>query len=115
MASLVNYNFQLYYRAVKTNIDADALSMVSWPRCVPDTLGTHHQVTTVAVQAMQEPTLEDPASHTDAYSCNLHILDPVGDGPQVAYMTTDNWHQAQSADPVQGLVISRMQYGTLGQ
>ena len=42
VASLANYNFQLYYRAGKTNIDVDALSRMSWPRCVPDTLGTHH-------------------------------------------------------------------------
>ena len=49
VTSLANYNFKLYYRAGKTNIDADALSGVSWPRCVPNTLGTHHQVTAVAV------------------------------------------------------------------
>ena len=29
VASLGNYNFQLYYRAEKTNINADALSRVS--------------------------------------------------------------------------------------
>ena len=42
VASLANYNFQLYYRAGKTNIDADVLLRVSWPRCMPKTLGTHH-------------------------------------------------------------------------
>ena len=30
-------------------------------------------------------------------------------------MTTNKWHQAQLADPVLGLVITRMQDGTLGQ
>ena len=33
---LANYNFQLYYRAGKTNIDVNALLRVSWPRCVPN-------------------------------------------------------------------------------
>ena len=43
VASLANYNFQLYYRAGKINIDVDALlRVVSWPRSVPDTLGTHN-------------------------------------------------------------------------
>ena len=42
MASLANYNFQLYYREGKINIDVDALSRVSLPGCVPDTLDTHH-------------------------------------------------------------------------
>ena len=31
VASLANYNFQLYYRAEKTNIDADSLLRVTWP------------------------------------------------------------------------------------
>ena len=42
VASLANYNFQLYYRAGRTNIDGDALFRVSWPGCVPKTLDIHH-------------------------------------------------------------------------
>ena len=38
VASLANYSFRLHYRAGKTNIDADALSRVSWPECMPDNL-----------------------------------------------------------------------------
>ena len=49
VASLANYNFQLYCRAGKTNIDVDALSWVPWPGCVPNTSGTHHQVTAAVV------------------------------------------------------------------
>ena len=112
---MVNYNLQLYYREGKTNIDVDAFWMVSWPQCVPKTLGTHHQVTAVAVQTLQEATLKGPAIPTEVFSCNEHILDPVGDGPQVTCMTIDDWHQAQWAAPVLGLVISRMQDGILGQ
>ena len=36
VTSLANYNFRLHYWAGKTNIDADALSRVSWPECMPD-------------------------------------------------------------------------------
>ena len=42
VASLVNYNFQLYYRAGKIYINVDALLRMSWPGCVTNTLGTHH-------------------------------------------------------------------------
>ena len=45
VASLANYNFRLHYQAGKTNIDADALSRVSWPECMPDNLGTSLKVT----------------------------------------------------------------------
>ena len=86
VASLANYNFQLYYRAGKTNIDADALLRVSWSACVPNTSGTHHWVTAVAVQALQEATREGSNSPIDAYSCSLHVLDLLGDSLQVACM-----------------------------
>ena len=49
MASLANYIFHMFCRAGKTNVDADTLLRVSWPRCVPKTLGTHHWVTAAAV------------------------------------------------------------------
>ena len=42
VASLANYNFQLYYRAEKTNINVVALSRVSWPGCMSDTSDTPH-------------------------------------------------------------------------
>ena len=115
VASLANYNFQLYYQAGKTNINADALSRVSWPGCMPDNSGTHLQVTAVAVQAMQEAVIEGPISPIEAYSCNLHILDSVLDSQQVTCMTMEDWCQAQQTDPILSLVITRLQDRTLGQ
>ena len=49
VTSLANYNFRLHYRAGKANIDADALSRVSWPGCMPDNSATYLKVTTAAV------------------------------------------------------------------
>ena len=49
VTSLANYNFRLYYRAGKANIDADALLRVSWPGCMPASSGTHLKVTAAAV------------------------------------------------------------------
>ena len=62
VVSLAMYNFQLYYRAGKTNFDADALLRVSWPGCMLKTLDTHHQVTATGVQALQKATLKGSAS-----------------------------------------------------
>ena len=113
--SLANCNFQLYYQARKTNIDVDALSRVPWPGCMPDNSGTHLKVTAAAVQAVQKAALKGLTSPTEAYSCNLHILDAVQDSQQVICMILEDWHQAQQADPILSLVISRLQDGTLGQ
>ena len=43
VASLANYNFRLHYRAGKANINANALSRVSWPECMPESSGTGSQ------------------------------------------------------------------------
>ena len=54
VASLANYNFILHYWAGKANIDADALLSVSWPECMPDSLGTGLKVNSAAVRTIQE-------------------------------------------------------------
>ena len=119
--SLANYNFQLYYRAGKTDIDADALSwcpgLAVCPMLWAPTTESlqqqcmscrRHGVTAAAVYVMQEATLKGHMSPTEVYSCDLHVLDPVGDGPQVTCMTTSEWCQALRVDLVLGLVIARM-------
>ena len=115
VSSLANFNFWLYYRVDKTNIDADDLLRVSWPVCMPDNSGTHLQVMAATVQAVQEAALKGSTSPMEAYSCNLHVLDIIHDSQQVACMTIEDWHQAQQADPTLSLVIVRLWDGTLGQ
>ena len=41
--------FWLHYRAGKTNINVDALSRVSCPRCMTDTIGMYQHITTAVV------------------------------------------------------------------
>ena len=115
VASLAYYNFGLHYWARKANINADALSRVSWSGCVSDDLGTHLKVTAAAVWAVQEAAHEGPTSPTKAYSYDLHILDAVQDSQQVTCMTLEDWHQAQQEDHTLSLVIFRLWGGTLRQ
>ena len=88
MASLANYNFQLYYRVGKANINADVFLKVSWPMYKPNASGTQHQITAMAVWAIQQATLKGPASLIEACSCDLCVMDPVEDGLQVTCLTT---------------------------
>ena len=115
VASLANYNFRLHYQVGKTNIDADALSRVSWPECMPDNLGTSLKVTAAAIRAIQEAALDQPACPIEAYSYDLHVVGAVQDSQQVAQMTLDDWHQVQEEDPVLGIIIKRLKEGTLEQ
>ena len=75
----------------------------------------HIQVTAEAVLAIQKAALKGSASPTEAYSSNAHVLDSVKDSQQVTCMTTDDWLQAQWADPVLSLIIASLQDGTLSQ
>ena len=63
VASLANYNFRLHYRAGKTNIDADALSRVSWPECMPDNSGTSLKVTATAIMGNPRGCLRKACLH----------------------------------------------------
>ena len=77
MASLADYNFQLHYRAQKTNVNMNALSRVSRPRCMTDTMGIYYWVTATAVWAVQEATLKGLMTPIGAYSCDVYALDPI--------------------------------------
>ena len=115
VASLANYNFRLHYWVGKTNIDADALSRVSWPECMPDISGTSLKVTAAAIRAIQEAAFQKPVCSIEAYSYDLHVIGAIQDSQQVAQMTLDAWHQAQEVDPVLGIIIKRLREGTLEQ
>ena len=97
--------FQSYY--------IHALS--SWLGCMPDDSGTHLQVMTTAEWAVQEAAQKGPISPKEAYSCDLHILDPIQDSEQVVCMSLKDWHQDQQVDPSLSIVIARLWDGTLGQ
>ena len=115
VTSLANSNFRLHYRTGKANIDADALSRISWPGCMPDNTSTHIKVTAAAMQAVQEAALQGPASPMEAYSSDLHVLDKLQGSNQVASMTLKDWCQAQDVDPILSLVIFTLRDGMLGK
>ena len=82
---------------------------------MPDSSGTHLKVTAAAMQAVQEAALQGPISPIEAYSSDLHILDILQDSKQITSMTLEDWCQAQEADPVLSLVITRLIDGMLGK
>ena len=112
---MANYNFRLHYWAGKANIDADALSRVSWPKCMSDSLGTSLKVNAAAIRTIQDAALDQPACPIEAYNCDLHVIGAMQDRQQVAEMTLEDWQQAQEVDPVLHIIIKRLREGTLDQ
>ena len=115
VASLANYNFRLHYRSGKANIDADALSRVSWLECMPDSSGTGLKVNAAAVRAIQEAALDQPACPIEVYSKDIHVMGEMQDSQQVAQMTLDDWQKVQEADPALATIIERLKAGALDQ
>ena len=108
VASLANYNFYLHFQQERLILIQMPLLRVSWLGCMPNNLGTHLKVTAPVVWAVQEAALKGPTSPIQAYSCDLHVLDSVQDGLQVACMTMEDWCEAQQADLTLNLVITRL-------
>ena len=47
VAALAFYNFEIYYRSGKHNIDADSLSRIKWPESVDDVVANRNSCTGV--------------------------------------------------------------------
>ena len=92
IANLANYNFQIFYRSGKSNIDADALSRIPW-----EVIQTDHEQTGPIVKSL---LLHKPASVRVPHLPNAVI--PVRE----LIVRTDyqlsktQWKEEQSADPV---------------
>ena len=94
VASLVNYDFQLFYKSGKTNIEADALSRI--PR------EEYHKLEELVVKALLKASQE-----TDWTDFNGNPTEIVCKSSQTVTekMTTEQWKKEQAEDETIGEVI----------
>ena len=78
-------------------------------------MGTGLKVNAVAIRAIQEAALDQPACPIEAYSYDMHVVGAVQDSQQVAQMTLDDWQQVQEADPALATIMERLKVGALDQ
>ena len=97
VASLANYNFRIFYKSGKTNVEADALSRI--PR------EKHQVIDQPAVRAIINAT-----DCTDWSDYNLNPCDVVCKSTQMVVhkKTRDDWKIEQENDPIIGPVIQAM-------
>ena len=97
VASLTNYDFRIFYKTSKTNVEADALSHI--PRSEHTVIG----VPTVKAIINVIP-------HTDLSEYNFHSMDVVCKSTQVVVhkKLRDDWKTEQENDPIIGSVINAM-------
>ena len=97
MASLVNYNFRIFYKTGKTNVEADALSRIPRPK--------YQVIDTAAVKA-----IIDVVPRTDLTEYNCHPMDIVCKSTQMVVHknSRDDWKTEQENDSIIGRVIQAM-------
>ena len=98
IANLANYNFQIFYRSGKSNIDADALSRIPW-----EVVQTDHEQTGPIIKSL---LLHQPVSVRVPHLPNAVI--PVKELiVRTDYqLSKSQWREEQSADPVLKKVIN---------
>ena len=97
VASLANYNFQIFYKSRKTNVEADALSRIP--------CDSHTVIEQPSVKAIM-----DAVPYTDWSEYNFNPCDIVCKSTQVVIYkkSRDDWKIEQEGDPIIGPVIEAM-------
>ena len=97
VATLANYDFRIFYKTGKTNVEADALSCI---------LRSEHTM----IDAPTVKAIINVVPHTDLSEYNYHPMDIVFKSTQVVVhkKSRDNWKMQQENNPIIGPVIKAM-------
>ena len=93
---LANYDFRIFYKSGKSNVDADALSRI--PRAGD-----------VLIDGPSVKAIISAVTYTDHTDYNYHPSDLVCKSTIVIHkMSRDDWKTEQENDPIIGLVINEI-------
>ena len=90
IAKLVNYNFQLFYKAGKANVEADALSHLGHDN--------YQQISTEVVKAIA--TLVQLGDLSDFIPTSDPIITKSSQATATMTMTNTHWEHEQRSDPI---------------
>ena len=94
VASLVNYDFRLFYKSGKTNMEADALSRISREG--------YHELESAVVKALLKASQE---THWTDFNGNPSEIVCKSSQTVTEKMTTEQWKKEQAEDKMIGEVI----------
>ena len=98
VASLANYNFQIFYKSGKSNVEADALS------CIP-------RASDILIDGPSVKAIISAVPYTNHMDYNFHPSNLVCKSTQtvVHKMSRDDWKTEQENDSIIGPVIDAIQ------
>ena len=98
VASLANYDFRIFYKSGKSNVEADALS------CIP-------RASDILIDGPSVKAIISAVPYTDHTDYNCHPSDLVCKSTQIVVhkMSRDDWKTEQENDSIIGTVIDAIQ------
>ena len=98
VTSLANYNFQIFYKSGKSNVEADALCRIQ-------------RASDVLIDGPSVKAIISAVPYTDHMNYNFHPSDLVCKSTQtvVHKMSRDDWKTEQENDSIIGPVIDAIQ------
>ena len=108
VASLANYNFKIFYRSGKLNVEADALSRIPWKSTQVDHL--EPLIVQTVLQSMLEIEMGIPEKYSPLNVIQKEML--VNSTPK---LTEQEWVKEQLEDVDIGTTIQLLQTGKLGK
>ena len=114
VAKLANYNFIIKYRCGQSNIEADALSRISWPNLLSD-----NEEVDIDLECMDTHIVnvvltgsKSKSSLIESISCSPEIIPTALDLDSSPSSTLD-WVKIQRSDPNLGVIIKLIESGLL--
>ena len=114
IAKLANYNFTIKYKSGLSNVEADALSRISWPEVLADTEDLDvdlNCIDTHVVNAILAGS-RSKTSLIESVSCSSKIIPPELSQDSDS-SSNINWMKEQRADPNLTVIIKLIESGQL--
>ena len=114
VAKLANYNFTIEYKYGLRNVEADALSRISWPEVLADTEDLDVDLNcmdTHVVNAILTGS-KSKSSLIESVSCSFKIIPPEMSLDSDSSSNID-WMKEQRADPNLTVIIKLIEFGQL--
>ena len=114
VAKLANYNFTIKYRCGQSNVEADALSRISWPNVL-----ANNEEVDIDLECMDTHVInavltgsKSKSSLIESVSCSSEII-PTELNLDTSPSSTLDWVKIQRADPNLSIVIKLIESGQL--
>ena len=114
VAKLANYNFTIKYKSGLSNVEADALSRISWPEILADTEDLDVDLNCMDTHVVNAilTGCRSKSSLIESVSCSFKII-PLELSQDSDSSSNINWMKEQRADPNLTVIIKLIESGQL--